>query len=56
MVKLETREKVDAGCKKLISDWVRKQYKGVNDTKLCRFYENIEDSVPNFNIESGVYT
>lgn len=53
---MDTREKVDAGCRKLTSSWVRQEHKGQDSGKLCSFFENIEDLAGELQIPSDVYT
>ena len=54
----DTREKVDAGCRQRTANFVRQEFKGVDDRRLCQYFENIEDLITPIEnqIEPGVYT
>ena len=54
----DTREKVDAGCRQRTANFVRQEFKGVEDQRLCQYFENIEDLITPLEnqIEPGVYT
>jgi DNA excision repair protein ERCC-2 len=51
---LETREKVDAACKKRTAFWIREK-KSYADVELCDWLENFELKKGDLKINSGVY-
>lgn len=61
--KLQSRDKVDAACKKRTAPWVRVRRldtsengeNGCESTELCDLYENYEDKQTELKFSEGVY-